>query len=216
MSYLAFSSCKVRSFLPKAVMSRLTRREELEFMCESRAIRCAIYRGGTSRGVYFLDNDLPYPQTIRAQILLNILGSPDPRQVDGLGGGTSATSKTMIIGPSRLEGTDVEMLFGQVSLNSPIVDWRGTCGNLTTAVGPFAIDQGLVKAIEPITEVAIYSLNTRKRIIARVPVNRGARWFRATTRFRASVARAPGLSSSMSTPQDLLMVGYFLQEAHAT
>jgi methylitaconate Delta-isomerase len=154
-------------------MSRLTRREELEFMCESRAIRCAIYRGGTSRGVYFLDNDLPYPQTIRAQILLNILGSPDPRQVDGLGGGTSATSKTMIIGPSRLEGTDVEMLFGQVSLNSPIVDWRGTCGNLTTAVGPFAIDQGLVKGIEPITEVAIYSLNTRKRIIARVPVNRG-------------------------------------------
>jgi 2-methylaconitate cis-trans-isomerase PrpF len=105
--------------------------------------------------------------------LLNILGSPDPRQVDGLGGGTSATSKTMIIGPSRLEGTDVEMLFGQVSLNSPIVDWRGTCGNLTTAVGPFAIDQGLVKAIEPITEVAIYSLNIRKRLIARVPVNRG-------------------------------------------
>jgi methylitaconate Delta-isomerase len=142
-------------------------------MCESRGIRCAIYRGGTSRGVYFLDNDLPYPQAIRAQILLNILGSPDPRQVDGLGGGTSSTSKTMIIGPSRLQGTDVQMLFGQVSLHSSIVDWRGTCGNLTTAVGPFAIDQGLVTAVEPVTEVAIYSVNTRKRIIARVPVSRG-------------------------------------------
>jgi methylitaconate Delta-isomerase len=142
-------------------------------MSESRGIRCAIYRGGTSRGVYFLDNDLPYPQAIRAQILLNILGSPDPRQVDGLGGGTSSTSKTMIIGPSRLQGTEVQMLFGQVSLHSSIVDWRGTCGNLTTAVGPFAIDQGLVTAVEPVTEVAIYSVNTRKRIIARVPVSRG-------------------------------------------
>jgi 2-methylaconitate cis-trans-isomerase PrpF len=142
-------------------------------MCESRGIRCAIYRGGTSRGVYFLDNDLPYPQAIRTQILLNILGSPDPRQVDGLGGGTSSTSKTMIVGPSRLQGTEVQMLFGQVSLHSSIVDWRGTCGNLTTAVGPFAIDQGLVTAVEPVTEVAIYSVNTRKRIIARVPVSQG-------------------------------------------
>jgi 2-methylaconitate cis-trans-isomerase PrpF len=142
-------------------------------MCESRGIRCAIYRGGTSRGVYFLDNDLPYPQAIRTQILLNILGSPDPRQVDGLGGGTSSTSKTMIVGPSRLQGTEVQMSFGQVSLHSSIVDWRGTCGNLTTAVGPFAIDQGLVTAVEPVTEVAIYSVNTRKRIIARVPVSQG-------------------------------------------
>jgi 2-methylaconitate cis-trans-isomerase PrpF len=142
-------------------------------MSESRGIRCAIYRGGTSRGVYFLDNDLPYPEAIRAQILLNILGSPDPRQVDGLGGGTSSTSKTMIIGPSRLQGSEVQMLFGQVSLHSSIVDWRGTCGNLTTAVGPFAIDQGLVTAVEPVTDVAIYSVNTRKRIIARVPVSRG-------------------------------------------
>jgi 2-methylaconitate cis-trans-isomerase PrpF len=142
-------------------------------MSESIGIRCAIYRGGTSRGVYFLDNDLPYPEAIRAQILLNILGSPDPRQVDGLGGGTSSTSKTMIIGPSRLQGTEVQMLFAQVSLHSAIVDWRGTCGNLTTAVGPFAIDQGLVTAVEPVTEVAIYSVNTRKKIIARVPVSRG-------------------------------------------
>ena len=142
-------------------------------MCESSAIRCSIYRGGTSRGVYFLENDLPYRQAIRAQILLNILGSPDPRQVDGLGGGTSSTSKTMIVAPSRSPGSEIQMLFGQVSLDSSVVDWRGTCGNLTTAVGPFAIDQGLVTAVEPITEVAIYSVNTQKKIIARVPVNRG-------------------------------------------
>ncbi|MFZ0886413.1 MAG: PrpF domain-containing protein [Candidatus Acidiferrales bacterium] len=142
-------------------------------MHENQGIRCAIYRGGTSRGVYFLDNDLPFSQAIRAQILLHILGSPDPRQIDGLGGGTSSTSKTMIIGPSRLQGTEVQMLFAQVSLHSSIVDWRGTCGNLTTAVGPFAIDQGLVTAVEPVTEVSIYSVNTRKRIVARVPVSRG-------------------------------------------
>ena len=134
---------------------------------------CAIYRGGTSRGVFFRDNDLPYPQPVRTQILLSIFGSPDIRQIDGLGGGTSTTSKAMIVGPSRTREADVEMLFGQVSVDAPLVDWGGTCGNLTAAVGPFAVDQGLVAAVEPFTQVAIYSVNTRKRVLARFPVCRG-------------------------------------------
>jgi len=142
-------------------------------MREPRAIPCAVYRGGTSRGVYFRENDLPYSQEVRTQILLNIFGSPGSPQVDGLGGGTSSTSKAMIVGPSEVAGTDVQMLFGQVGITAPVVDWGGTCGNLTSAIGPFAIDQGLVKAVEPITEVSIYSVNTKKQVCARVPVYRG-------------------------------------------
>jgi methylitaconate Delta-isomerase len=110
---------------------------------------------------------------IRTQILLSIFGSPDIRQIDGVGGGTSTTSKAIIVGPSRNRDSDVEMLFGQVSVDAPLVDWGGACGNLTAAVGPFAVDQGLIAAIEPITEVAIYSVNTRKRVLARFPVFRG-------------------------------------------
>jgi 2-methylaconitate cis-trans-isomerase PrpF len=142
-------------------------------MCESKSVPCAIYRGGTSRGIFFRENDLPYSPAIRTQILLNIFGSPDTRQINGLGGATSVTSKAMIVGPSQTPGVGVEMLFGQVSINTPLVDWGGTCGNLISAVGPFAIDQGLVRAIEPITEVAIHNLNTRKTVLARVPVQHG-------------------------------------------
>jgi 2-methylaconitate cis-trans-isomerase PrpF len=140
---------------------------------ESKAVPCAIYRGGTSRGVFFRENDLPYSQAIRTRILLNIFGSPDARQINGLGGATSVTSKTMIVGPSQKNDGGVDMLFGQVSIHTPVVDWGGTCGNLISAVGPFAIDQGLVRAVEPITEVRIYNINTKKTVIARVPVKQG-------------------------------------------
>lgn len=139
----------------------------------AKSIPCSIYRGGTSRGVYFLENDLPYPESVRTQILLNIFGSPGPSQIDGVGGGTPNTNKTMIVGPSEEAGSGVRMLFGQISVNIPMVDWSGTCGNLTTAVGPFAIDQGLVAALEPITEVMILNINTQRRVIARVPVRSG-------------------------------------------
>jgi len=142
-------------------------------MSEPRAVRCAIYRGGTSRGIFFRENDLPYSQAIRSQILLSIFGSPDKRQINGLGGATSVTSKAVIVEPSPGHASGVQMLFGQVSIDSPIVDWGGTCGNLTTAVGPFAIDQGMIPAVEPVTEVSIYNVNTGKRVLARVPVRDG-------------------------------------------
>jgi 2-methylaconitate cis-trans-isomerase PrpF len=142
-------------------------------MQESRAIPCAIYRGGTSRGVFFRENDFPYLEPIRTQVLLNMFGSPNTIQVDGIGGNTSTTSKAIIVGPSRRSGTHVEMRFGQVGIDKPIVDWGGTCGNLTAAVGPFAVDQGLIAAQEPVTVVTIYSINTGRSVSARVPVRDG-------------------------------------------
>lgn len=138
-----------------------------------RAIPCSIYRGGTSRGVYLRDADLPFSREIRSQILVHLLGSPGAPQVDGLGAGTSSTSKAMIIGTSQRPGIQIESLFAQVSVNAPIVDWGGTCGNLTTAVAPFAIDSGLVKPVEPITEVSVFNINTQRTVVSRVPVLNG-------------------------------------------
>lgn len=140
---------------------------------EAEMLRCAIVRGGTSRGVYFLENDLPADAAIREQVLLRVFGSPDVRQIDGLGGATSQTSKTMIIRPSTRPDADVDYTFGQISVRTPVIDWGGNCGNLTSAIAPFAIDQGLVNLTEPVTEVRIFNTNTQKLIIARVPVKDG-------------------------------------------
>jgi 2-methylaconitate cis-trans-isomerase PrpF len=142
-------------------------------MYDTEAVRCAVYRGGTSRGVLFMENDVPGDEAVRAQVLLSILGSPDPRQIDGLGGATSPTSKAMIIGPASRPDADVQMLFAQVSIKTPLVDLGGSCGNLTSAVGPFAVDHGLVRATEPFTTVRIYSINTNKCVNAIVPTRRG-------------------------------------------
>lgn len=131
--------------------------------------RCAIYRGGTSRGVFFRENDLPADPAARERILLAALGSPDSRQIDGLGGATSLTSKAMLVAVSRCHDADVESTFGQVDINRPLVDWGGNCGNMTAAIGPFAVDEGLIRAVEPATTVRIYNTNTRKIIVATVP-----------------------------------------------
>ncbi len=105
----------------------------------------AIYmRGGTSKGVFFVPDDLPADPTERDGVLLRIIGSPDPygQQIDGMGGATSSTSKVVIISKSNRPGCDVDYLFGQVAIGQPLVDWSGNCGNLTAAVGPFAIHRG--------------------------------------------------------------------------
>lgn len=138
-------------------------------------IPMVVMRGGTSRAVIFKEADLPPGAEARTRILLSALGSPDPysRQVDGLGGAISSTSKAAIIGPATAAGADVNYTFGQVSVAEPIVDLRGNCGNISSAVGPFAIDEGLVRAEEPITHVRIFNTNTRKSIVAHVPVARG-------------------------------------------
>ncbi|UJL46365.1 2-methylaconitate cis-trans isomerase PrpF [Virgibacillus sp. NKC19-16] len=134
----------------------------------------AVYmRGGTSKGVFFLQDDLPSDPAIRDKVLLRILGSPDPygQQIDGMGGATSSTSKVVILSKSERSGCDVDYLFGQVSIGQSLIDWSGNCGNLTSAVGPFAIHRGLVEAPKNgMATVNIWQGNIGKKIIAHVPV----------------------------------------------
>ncbi|MHB0869781.1 MAG: PrpF domain-containing protein, partial [Chloroflexota bacterium] len=136
-------------------------------------IRCVFMRGGTSRGAYLLQKDLPRDPRLRDRVILAIYGSPDPRQIDGLGGADSLTSKVAIIAPSSRSDADVDYTFGQVSIANPVVDYQGNCGNICSGVGPFAVDEGLVPVTEPITRVRIYNTNTKKVIVAEVPVKEG-------------------------------------------
>jgi len=140
-------------------------------------------RGGTSKGVFFLLEDLPeaaqQPGQARDRLLLRVIGSPDPygKQIDGMGGATSSTSKTVILSRSTRPDHDVDYLFGQVSIDSAFVDWSGNCGNLSSAVGGFAISKGLVEASRipenGHSKVRIWQANIGKTIIAHVPVRDG-------------------------------------------
>ena len=146
-------------------------------------IAATYMRGGTSKGVFFKLDDLPLaaqvPGRIRDQILLRVIGSPDPyaKQIDGMGGATSSTSKTVILAKSEQADHDVDYLFGQVSIDQAFVDWSGNCGNLTAAVGAFAISNGLVDADKipenGICTVKIWQKNIAKTIIAHVPITNG-------------------------------------------
>lgn len=137
----------------------------------------AIYmRGGTSKGVFFVPDDLPADPTERDRVLLRIIGSPDPygQQIDGMGGATSSTSKVVIVSKSNRPGCDVDYLFGQVAIGQPLVDWSGNCGNLTAAVGPFAIHRGLVDAPrDGVAAINIWQASIGKKIIAHVPMKDG-------------------------------------------
>ena len=136
-------------------------------------IPAVFMRGGTSRAVCFREDALAaYPADVRERIILAALGSPDAdgRQIDGLGGGISSLSKVVIVGSARGTDHDVTFTFGQVDVRSPLIDWSGTCGNMSAAVGPFAIDEGMVPAVEPITRVRVLATNTGKRYVAHVPV----------------------------------------------
>ncbi|MBZ2167839.1 2-methylaconitate cis-trans isomerase PrpF [Marinobacter sp. F4216] len=140
-------------------------------------------RGGTSKGVFFRLQDLPeaaqVPGQARDKLLLRVIGSPDPyqKQIDGMGGATSSTSKTVILSEPTQPEHDVDYLFGQVSIDKPFVDWSGNCGNLTAAVGAFAINSGFVDAgripENGICTVRIWQANIKKTIIAHVPVTAG-------------------------------------------
>ena len=124
------------------------------------SIPCSIVRGGTSKGVFIMGNELPMDPELRDRCILAIYGSPDIRQIDGLGGADTLTSKLAIIGPSTRPDADVDYTFGQVSITSPMVDYGGNCGNISSAVGPWAIDHGLVPPVEPVTRVRIHMTNT--------------------------------------------------------
>lgn len=140
-------------------------------------------RGGTSKGVFFNLAELPEfaqrPGPQRDALLLRVIGSPDPygKQTDGMGGATSSTSKTVIVSSSAEADHDVDYLFGQVSIDQPFVDWSGNCGNLSAAVGPFAISQGMLPADRipenGFAEVRIWQANIRKTIVNRVPISDG-------------------------------------------
>jgi probable AcnD-accessory protein PrpF len=133
-------------------------------------------RGGTSKGVFFRDDWLPADAAVRDRVLLRVIGSPDPygQHIDGMGGATSSTSKVVVIGPSSREDCDVDYRFGQVAIDKPVVDWSGNCGNLTSAVGPFAIAQGLVDAPRNgVATVRIWQANIQAKIIAHVPMRDG-------------------------------------------
>ena len=139
----------------------------------NRKVPCVYMRGGTSKAVFFHDRDLPSDPQARDRVILSAFGSPDLRQIDGMGGANTSTSKVAVIRKSEREGVDVDYEFGQVSIDLPIVGKTMNCGNISSAVGPFAIDEGLVEAVEPVTTVRIFNTNTQKMIVARVPVKDG-------------------------------------------
>ncbi|WP_137124427.1 2-methylaconitate cis-trans isomerase PrpF family protein [Roseomonas sp. HF4] len=138
-------------------------------------IPAVFLRGGSSKGVFFHAKDLPADRARQDAIFLAVLGSPDPyqRQLDGMGGGISSLSKAVVIGPPTHADADVDYTFAQVAVDRPLVDWSSNCGNLSSAVGPFAVDEGLVRASDGEALVRIHQVNTRRIIHARFPVRGG-------------------------------------------
>lgn len=137
-------------------------------------IPCLMMRGGTSKGAYFLANDLPADQTQRDSVLLAVMGSPDKRQIDGIGGSDPLTSKAAIIQLSARKDADVDYLFAQVLVEEPRVDYGQNCGNILAGVGPFAIERGLVSVAGEVTPVRIFMQNTGQIAVAHVPTPDGA------------------------------------------
>ncbi len=142
----------------------------------ARWINASYYRGGTSKGVFFKGQDLPTTnQEELNKIFLDIIGSPDPngRQLNGMGGGVSSLSKCVIVSPSKREGIDVDYTFIQIAIDQPVADWSNNCGNLSSAVGPFAVNEGLVKVKDGEVTIKIYQVNTDKIIHSTFNVKNG-------------------------------------------
>ncbi|MCR9139511.1 MAG: PrpF family protein [Alphaproteobacteria bacterium] len=133
-------------------------------MTENKRIRAAFYRGGTSKAVVFNGADLPGERDVRDRIFLHILGSPDPfgRQLNGMGGGLSSLSKVVIVEPSSHPEADIDYTFVQVAVDAPVADYGSTCGNMSSAVGPFAVHEGLVQPINGLQRVTMHNTNTGK------------------------------------------------------
>jgi 2-methylaconitate isomerase len=140
---------------------------------EQVAVRCTILRGGTSKGVYLLEQDIPAPGDARDRLLKYIMGTPDILQIDGLGGSRLITSKMAIVKRSSRQDSDVDYTYAQVVLERDLIMYSSNCGNISAGVGPFAIDAGLVPIKAPITQVRIHNTNTGKIIVAHVPVHGG-------------------------------------------
>jgi 2-methylaconitate cis-trans-isomerase PrpF len=139
----------------------------------ARRVRCVIMRGGTSKAVFLREEDLPPVGEVRDRVILRIFGSPDKRQIDGLGGADPLTSKLAIIGPARTEEADLTYTFGQVEIDHPKIDYKSLCGNISAAVGHFAVAEGMVKPVEPLTTVRVFNTNLNRILRIEVPVKDG-------------------------------------------
>ena len=157
-----------------------------------RKIRCVIMRGGTSKAVVLREEDLPKDLNERKEVIFKIFGSPDVRQIDGLGGADPLTSKCAVIGPPSIKDADVNYTFYQVGIDKPFLG-EGLCGNISSVPGPFAIDEGMVKAVEPITVVRIYNTTHKKVLYAEVPVENG----KAATEGDYKIAGVPGAGAKI-------------------
>jgi 2-methylaconitate cis-trans-isomerase PrpF len=140
---------------------------------EQGSIEGTLLRGGTSRGLYVTPDQLPPAGDRRDALLIELFGTPDPLQIDGIGGGNSHTSKVMIVEASDRPDADVDYTFGQVGIDTEVVDWSGNCGNLTSGVGAFAILSGLVDATEPSVELCLYNTNTETYVDQEIPITDG-------------------------------------------
>lgn len=142
-------------------------------MSDQNKIPVSIYRGGTSKGIFFLEKDIPPAGTHRDKFLLRILGKPDPVEIDGIGGGRLITSKVGIISKSNEPGIDVNYTFAQVEIDNDIVDYSSNCGNVSAAVAAFAVDQGLISVEDGVHNITVFNTNTRKKLYIEVPVMEG-------------------------------------------
>lgn len=160
-------------------------------MTAQAAIPCILIRGGTSKGPYFVTTDLPADVEARDRVLLAAMGSPDARQIDGIGGADTLTSKVAMVQPSTREGVDVDYLFAQVSVTEAFVDTAPSCGNILAGVGPFAIERGMVEATGDETVVTIFNINTNSRIEAIVKTDAGGVVYGGDT----EIAGVPGAAA---------------------
>jgi methylitaconate Delta-isomerase len=160
---------------------------------ELQRIRCVIMRGGTSRGLFVRESDMPADAVARDRMILALFGTPDRRQIDGLGGADVLTSKFAMIGPPSRSDADVDYTFVQVGIGNPTLDYNGNCGNISAAVGPFSIEEGFVRVVEPITRVRIHNTNTGTVFTAEVPVVDG----QPAVEGDAVVAGVPGTGASI-------------------
>lgn len=157
-------------------------------------IPTVIMRGGTSKGAYLMLDDLPKDPELMDKVILSIYGSPDARQINGIGGADPLTSKVALIKKSERIDADVEYTFGYVGITKASIDYEGNCGNMSAAVGPYAINKGLIPAVEPITKVRIFNTNTKKIIEAEIPVKNGS----VITEGDYVIAGVPGSGAKIS------------------
>ena len=155
-------------------------------------------RGGTSKGAYVLASDLPTDIAERDRILLSVMGSPDPRQIDGIGGADPLTSKVAVISPSSRPGIDVDYLFLQVWVDRPEVSDKQNCGNILAGVAPFAIERGLVRGCDPVTQVRIFMVNTSQTVVATVQTPGGKPEYQGNARIDGVPGTAAPIPLSFS------------------